>query len=185
MDDISNAMGGEFDPHSVPESSGFGVMPAGWYPVMIEKADVKDTKAGDGKYIGLEMSVLGDSYAGRKVFANINIVNKNPTCVEIGHRDLASLALACDLTAVKSSSQLIGKTVYVKLKIVSEEKNRATGKKEPIEPRNEVAEYKNPQGGATPSTTTATPAAAPKFKSTPNADTTPKSKPAGKMPWEQ
>ena len=59
--DISEALGGDFDAESIPIPS-YEPIPAGWYAVEIDKAEVKDTKAKTGKYLKLEMVILDEAH---------------------------------------------------------------------------------------------------------------------------
>ena len=134
MGDISDIMGGEFKPDDIETNSGdFSPLPAGWYPAEIDTAVITDTKAGTGKYIKLCLTVIGENFANRKLFGNINIQNPNEICVEIGQRQLAEIGKACGLTAITSTDDLLGKTLQVKV-AVREEKG--------YEPTNEMKSWK-------------------------------------------
>ena len=53
MNDIASVMGGAFRPDSVDGAAdGFEPLPAGWYPVDIDSAEMTETNAKDGYYIG-------------------------------------------------------------------------------------------------------------------------------------
>jgi hypothetical protein len=71
-----------------PESS---VVPAGEYPAKIMGCELKDTKAGTGKYISMKFTIDGMEQAGRTVFTNFNVSNPNPQAEEIGIRQLKQL----------------------------------------------------------------------------------------------
>ena len=47
-----------FNPFSVEPQKDFEVLPAGKYPVLIEKAEVQVTKKKDGHFIYLEMLIV-------------------------------------------------------------------------------------------------------------------------------
>ena len=175
--DISGVMGGTFDPNTVEGGGQFEPLPAGWYPVIIDKAEVTATKAGTGHYIKLAMSIVGETFANRKLFANINIQNPNATCVEIGQRELASLALGCGINALTSTDQLLGKTALVKVKIRKEEGH---------EPDNDVCGYKAPgtQPPAAQAAAPATPAVQPAVAPVTQPQAAPAAGvPAGGLPW--
>lgn len=163
--DISEALGGDFDAGSVPIPS-YEPIPAGWYAVEIDKAEVRDTKAGTGKYLKLEMVVLDEAHEGRRVFTQINLSNPNQQAVEIGQRELAALAMACGVPALRDSAELLQKQIGVKVKIKTEEGR---------EPDNAVVGYR-PLADAAPAAPK--PAAAkPKPAAAPSA--------SGKRPWER
>lgn len=116
---IVSLLGGEgFDSGSVEPSTGdeFGVMPPHWNSFEIEKEEIKQTKTkGEkgnlGQYLWLQLSVIGEHYKNRKVFARITLANDNEKAVEIGRRDLASLAQACGIKVLKASEEFLGKHV--------------------------------------------------------------------------
>ena len=140
---IADIYGEAFDPSAVDTGSAGGgsdPIPAGWYPVLIEDAELRDTKTGTGKYIRLELSVLDSpaGYAGWKLRSNINLLNPNETAQEIGRRELAALGQACGLMALTDTNELIGKTVQARVKI--EEGKNGYG------PDNRVTAYKAPEG---------------------------------------
>jgi hypothetical protein len=105
---------------NVPENTDddFELLAPGWYPVEIEAAEVVTTKAGNGKMLKVEMAVVSnDSHSGRKLFANINLVNPNAKAVEIGQRELAALGLACGLNAISDTAELLGHYIEARVKI--------------------------------------------------------------------
>ena len=59
--DISEALGGDFDAESIPIPS-YEPIPPGWYAAEIDKAEVRDTKAGTGKYLKLELVILDEAH---------------------------------------------------------------------------------------------------------------------------
>ena len=65
------------------QSNGFEPIPAGTYQLRAVGMELKDTKAGTGKYISVEFVVVGGQYDGRIIFENYNVVNSNPQAVEI------------------------------------------------------------------------------------------------------
>jgi hypothetical protein len=123
MGNIADIYGGEFDTDRPDAATGFDALPAGWYPVEIEKAEIKTTKAGTGKYLHLEMTVLGSEqgFGGRKLFPNINLMNPNPKAVEIGQRELAALGQACGLGAITDSDELLGHQIEARVKVEQQE----------------------------------------------------------------
>lgn len=163
--DISDALGGDFDAGSVPVPS-YEPIPPGWYAAEIDKAEVRDTKAGTGKYLKLELVILDEAHEGRRVFTQINLSNPNAQAVEIGQRELAALAMACGVPALRDSAELLQKQIGIKVKIKTE-----AGR----DPDNVVSGYR-PLTDAAPAA--AKPAAAkPKPAAASNA--------SGKRPWER
>jgi len=135
MGDISDSYGGNaFEPNQHEKTEDFKPLPPGEYHMFIEKAEVKETKKGDGSYLKLQLSVIGEEYEGRKVFDNINLSNPNSKCVEIGIKQLAALGQALGLAAITDSQELIEKIIIVKLKVKAGDGDR--------EAENEVRTYK-------------------------------------------
>jgi hypothetical protein len=131
-----------FDLNDLPQSQGYGVLPAGWYSATISKADVKPTKAGTGEYINICYSITGPTHQGRTVWGNINIRNPNPKAEEIGRQQLGELMRAIGVGKVSNTDQLIGKDLMIKLTVRDDDKS--------IE-QNEVRGFKAVQGGQVPS----------------------------------
>jgi len=150
MGDIANVMGGAFYADQYEPKEDFEPLPAGEYPVSIDEAELKTTKAGTGRYVRLALTVIGEQYAGRKIFANINIKNPNQQAEEIGQRDLAAIAIAVDLMAVQDTTDLLGKQMIVKVKVKPGDGQYG--------PSNEVRAYKPLNGTTAKPKITAAPA---------------------------
>jgi hypothetical protein len=133
--DIAALFGGDVDTSNVPESN-YDALKPGWYPVMIEKAELKTTKSGTGRYLWLQLNVIDERHNGRKLFANINLVNPNPKAVEIGARELAQLGSACGLLRLGDSTELLDKVIQVRVSIKKDDDSE-----------NEVKGYKAVEGG--------------------------------------
>ena len=115
-----SALNGGQPVHTDEENTGardFEPMPPGWYPVEIKKTELRDTKNKKGKYLWAECDVLGDHFAGRKLFLRFNLVNENAKAVEIGTRDLGFLGQSVGIPALEDSDQLLGKQADVRVKV--------------------------------------------------------------------
>jgi hypothetical protein len=96
-----------FDSSSVvEENNSFEPLPAGDYQVIVDDSDFRETKSGNGRYLHLELSVVGEQGKGRKIFDNLNLENPNSTAVEIAQRQLAGLVRACGKVKIADSSEL-------------------------------------------------------------------------------
>lgn len=167
--DIEDVVG-EFNPGEYEAPKTFEPLPAGWYTAMIENAEVKDTKRGDGKYLKVVFVIVGDEGKGRKLFTNINLANPNPKAVEIGQRELANLGQSLGLARVKDCTDLKDKVVECKVAIKKEDGR---------DPDNEIKQYRHVNGTAAQANAASTAAAA-KPAAAPAAK---QAKSPAQMPW--
>jgi hypothetical protein len=128
MNDLANIFGQGFDTHSVEPQADFDVLPPGKYPVLIEQAEVKPTKAGTGHYLELQMVVLDGPAKNRKLWDRINIQNPSTPCTEIGLRQLAALGQALGIQAITDSSQLLNKSCVASVKVKNDQNEIRTYK---------------------------------------------------------
>jgi len=136
-------LGQAFNANDIPQSeSNFEPIPAGWYEVSINSAELKQTKAGTGEYIAIRYDVLGPAHQGRVIFGNLNIRNPNPKAQDIGIQQLGEIMRAIGLPSVEDTDQLIGGHLEVKVKI-----REASGG---YDASNDVSGFKAVKGGAVP-----------------------------------
>jgi hypothetical protein len=98
-------------------TSNFEPLPAGWYTAAITGAEIKATKAGDGKYIAAKYTITGPTHQGRVVFGNLNIKNASTKAEEIGRQQLGEIMRAIGLAKVTDTDQLIGGNLQIKLEV--------------------------------------------------------------------
>jgi len=91
------------------DGDGFSLIPDGEFEFIVEKAELKQTKAKTGHYLNFTYSIVGDKYENRKVFDLINIDNPNEIAQRIGRGRLHKLAEACGCVEVDDSDLLIDK----------------------------------------------------------------------------
>jgi hypothetical protein len=99
----------------VGNTGNFEPLPEGWYNSSITGAEIKATKAGDGKYIAVKYTITGPSHQGRVVFGNLNIKNASTKAEEIGRQQLGEIMRAIGLAKVTDTDQLIGGNLGIKL----------------------------------------------------------------------
>lgn len=114
---ISEIMGGGVQSAPDEHSGEFKPLPAGWYPVSVESAEIEETNAKTGFYLKLKIKVLSGHGANRVIFPMINMRNPNQKAEEIGQRQLAALGDACGIPSVSDTDQFLGKNLDVRLKI--------------------------------------------------------------------
>ncbi len=125
-----------FDANAIEPSKDYGPIPAGEYQAIIVASEEKTTKAGNGKYLELQLNVLGPTHAGRLLWDRLNLVNPNDTAVQIAKATLSSICRAVNVLTPKDSSELHGKQLTIRVEC-------RAGKDGQI--RNEVKQYK-PRG---------------------------------------
>lgn len=81
--------------------------------VQINKSEVKDTKAGDGKRLIIYMKVQEGEYKDKTVLTGLNIVNPNPIAVEIAQKELASICDVCHKPTIRDSQELHGIPFFI------------------------------------------------------------------------
>jgi hypothetical protein len=127
MTDLNQFFGDGFDSQTVEPDTGFEPLKPGKYPVCIEKAECRQTKAKNGHYVWLEMTVIGDGPGnGRKLWSNITIDNPNAKAVEIGRGQLSALCRAVDVPKANTVALFINKVLFVSVRI-KEEQSDVTG----------------------------------------------------------
>ena len=87
-------LGTTFDATSIEPAKAFEVLPPGQYPAQIVDSETRVTKDGNGQYLWLEIDMLDGPYKGRKLFDRLNLINANPTTVEIAQRTLSAICHA-------------------------------------------------------------------------------------------
>jgi hypothetical protein len=108
----------EFNVDTLPVgNNNFEPLPEGWYNSTITGAEIKPTKAGDGKYIAVKYAITGPSHQGRVVFGNLNIKNASTKAEEIGRSQLGDIMRAIGLAKVTDTDQLIGGNLGIKLSV--------------------------------------------------------------------
>ena len=148
MSDFDEIFGGGFNAQeeAAKAAEEYAPIPPGWYQAVIEaptdgKPMVRDSKAG-GKMLKLVYRITGPTNAGRKIFANINLIVKPASAdkaenakkaEQIGRRELAKLCVAAGKPLAKDSAELVDAAVEVKV---------AVGKNYNGDPDNEVKDVR-------------------------------------------
>lgn len=141
-------LGQSFDVNDIPESNNsYEPLPEGWYPVVIQTAELKPTKDGTGQYISIKYGLTNSA---RTVYGNINIRNQSQKAEEIGRQNLGDIMRSIGLSRVTDSDELIGGHLMIKLIIKEDEKY---GRK------NEIKGYKAIEETAAPKPMIAKPSA--------------------------
>lgn len=107
------------DLSNVKDEKKFDVLPAGNYLFKCQSVEIKETKAGTGKYIKAK---LREQKSGTTLFHNFNIENPNAKAVEIGLSQLKSFLKGANYSTpedLKELEDLIGLKCWAKTKVRS------------------------------------------------------------------
>lgn len=105
------------DNKDIIESNSFDPIPSGKYQAIVSEAEVKETKAGNGKYLNLQLKIVGEKYEGRVIFDMINFENSSQKAEVIGKAKLGKLVLALGLDEVTDTDDLLGITIGIKVSV--------------------------------------------------------------------
>ena len=107
-----------FDATGIEPTTGYDVLPAGKYRAQIVESEMRVTRNGMGQFLWLMLDILDGEQKGRKIFDQLNLVNPNPTTVEIAQRTLSAICHATGKMHVGDSEELhlIPMTIQVKIR---------------------------------------------------------------------
>jgi hypothetical protein len=142
-----------FDATTVAPQATYTPIPAGVYTTAIVDSDVKPTQRG-GTQAVFTLQVVDGPFAGRKVFARINVRNQSPEAERIGQSQLSALLHACGVLQMQDTSQLHGKVVRARITVRKDE----TGQ---YGDSNDVKAFEAVGGASTAAQVAGMPAAAP------------------------
>lgn len=168
-----------------PDTGRLGAVPAGYYKVVVDKAELKPTKSGTGQAINTQFGILEGAFKGQKIFHMFNVKNDSPKAQEIAHAQFSALLHAINILKLEQLEQMQNIPFFVKVKIEKsegyEDKNVITAFRG-INDSAALAAY-NPAGAAPaqasrpvapPPPPVAAPGAAPGWQA-----------PANAQPWQQ
>jgi hypothetical protein len=115
-----------FDSTKVAHDVGYTPLPADTYTVVIVRTEIKPTRAGDGELLSVMNEVIEGKFSGRKIFDNLNLVNKSSQAVEIAQKKLSAICHAVGVLQVVETSQLHDIPLRVTVRI-KEGRNEVTG----------------------------------------------------------
>lgn len=152
-----------FDATSIEPTTPRELLPPGKYRAQIVESEMRVTKNGRGQFLWLMLDILEGEHKGRKIFDQLNLVNPNPTTVEIAQRTLSAICHATGRMHVSDSEELHLIPMMIEVKIKPPKNGYGES--------NAIA-YLPPERGTAParaarSTSAATPAAAPASASAP------------------
>lgn len=141
MGDLTNVLGGSFNPADVPPSE-YEPIPQGDYPAVVTEVELKETRNG-GTGIMFKFSVLGTTHDGRVISSFINVVNSSEKAQTIGRQQLAEICNACGLANASDTSDFINKRLKIRVGV---EKGQGTyidkyGEEKPQTDKNVIKRY--------------------------------------------
>ena len=95
-----------FDATGIDPAVAYEVLPAGKYPAQIVESEMRVTRNGMGQFLWLMLDIAEGPHQGRKIFDQLNLVNPNPTTVEIAQRTLSAICHATGKLQVNDSEEL-------------------------------------------------------------------------------
>lgn len=130
-----------FNAATVAPQQSYTPIPAGVYLAQAVESDVRNLKSGNGQALAITFEVTQGQYAGRKVFANLNVRHTNPDAERIGQSQLSALCHAVGVINLQDSVQLHMRPVMIRVKIRKDESGQYGDK-------NEVSGFEAPAQGA-------------------------------------
>ena len=93
----------DLDDSLFEDQPSFEPVPQDTYTLMITDSEMATTQKG-GQMLKLSMQIVVGVHKGRKIWDNLNLINSNPTAVEIAQRNLGSICKAIGVESVTDSS---------------------------------------------------------------------------------
>ena len=104
-----------FNANEVEPSKAFDPIPAGKYIAVITDSEMKETRAGTGRYPQLEFEITDGEYAGRKLWSRLNIENQNAEAVRLARADLSAICRAVNVLTPSDSIDLHNLPLVIKV----------------------------------------------------------------------
>ena len=89
-----------------PAPANFDPLPKGDYTAMIIASDVKETKAGTGRYVELTLEVSEGQFARRRIWDRLNVNNPDVETEKRARGQLKAVSDACHIAQLNSTEQL-------------------------------------------------------------------------------
>ena len=104
-----------FNANEVEPSKAFDPIPAGKYIAVITDSEMKETRAGTGRYLQLEFEITDGEFAGRKLWSRLNIENQNAEAVRMARADLSAICRAVNVLTPNDSADLHNLPLVIKV----------------------------------------------------------------------
>lgn len=140
----------DFDANDVDPAKGFDPLPAGKYKAVIVASEEKETKKQDGSYLQLTFEVIEGEFQGRKVWARLNLNNKNQTAVDIARGELSAICRAVGVMRLRDSEQLHDLPLLITVSAKKDGDGEVRNDIRKYEPAGPAAPPAKPTAGSTP-----------------------------------
>ena len=97
---------GNFNANEVDPTTTFDPIPAGKYLAAITESEMKDTKAGTGRYLQLTFTIIEGEHKNRILWARLNLHTPNATAVKIARGELSAICHAVGVLQPRDSVEL-------------------------------------------------------------------------------
>ena len=104
-----------FDASGVEPLTGYELLPPGDYVAQIVESEMRPTRNGNGEFLSIAMDILEGPLQGRKAFDQLNLINPNPTTVEMAQRTLSAICHATGELHVSDSEDLHFKPMTIRV----------------------------------------------------------------------
>jgi hypothetical protein len=126
------------------QSDDFVPIPAGDYIAVITDSERKPNSKGTGSYLAFTHEVVEGEYAGRKVFANLNIDNPSAKAVAIANGELSAICKAVGVPRPNDTVEL--HNLPMRIRVIVEKRTDNGGLTNRIKkwaPKNEAPDVKS------------------------------------------
>ncbi len=110
-------LNGIYDPNAEAQKA-FDAMPTADYPAVVVDSEMKDTKAGDGRYLELAYEITEGQFKGRKLWHRLNLKSPNQQAMDIANREFASIREATGVSDPKDSQELHYKPHTIRVEFI-------------------------------------------------------------------
>lgn len=95
-----------FNAQNFDPTQGVGGLPIGRHPVIISSSEVKATKANDGGYLQLDLSIIDGPQKGTVGAYRINLYNASQQAVDIANRQMSAISHVTGVFMIQDTVQL-------------------------------------------------------------------------------
>jgi hypothetical protein len=142
MGNLQNVFGGDgFNANNVDPAKDMGPIPTGKYAAIIEDSqivNVKDFATTGGQYLECVHQVISGPCKGRKVWARLNLVNKNPTAKKIADSQFSAICHATGVLTPSDSAELHNIPMLIRVEFQEPNYDAQKNPKGSKKPSNEI-----------------------------------------------